>query len=168
MPHKGQPEFVVVATTRPDGGVMYSEFNTDIWIVDESGEFVKKHVADPTPENIEAFLVKSGFAGWPWRFSSRDEFPADRAYRGAWYDTGTSIDHDMAKARVIHMAKVRRARDKRLEDTDKEVAKLDGGPVPNELKALRQKLRDIPQTLDLEKCVTVEELKQAWPEELDD
>jgi hypothetical protein len=72
----------------------------------------------------------------------------------------------MPKAREIHMARIRKARDAKLEETDKQVAALDGGPIPAPLRAQRQRLRDIPQTLNLSTAKTPDELKAMWPPEL--
>lgn len=90
----------------------------------------------------------------------------NRAYRAAWKLNGSRVEVDMPKAREIHMGYVRNARNRKLEETDKLVAALDGGPVPAELKAQRQKLRDLPQTLDLSQATTPDELKALWPEDL--
>lgn len=90
----------------------------------------------------------------------------NRAYRAAWKLTGSAVDVDMVKARVIHMNYIRAARDKKLEETDKQLAALDGGPVPGPLKTQRQKLRDLPQTVDLSTATTVAALKAIWPVEL--
>ena len=162
MAHKGQPEYVRIAISRPDGGVSIMQFIT----------FVRRHADDPgqvrdaTPENIEAEIKKSGTPCTRWHIIDDADIPADRAFRAAWTDAGGKIDHDMEKARAIHMGRIRTARNAKLDETDKLVARLDGAPVPEELKALRQKLRDIPQTLDLAKAATVEDLKAAWPDEL--
>ncbi len=42
----------------------------------------------------------------------------DRAFRDAWRDAGGVIDHDMDKARLIHMSRIRKARDSRLAALD--------------------------------------------------
>jgi hypothetical protein len=90
----------------------------------------------------------------------------DRSFRNAWKWEGGKVDVDMPKARDIHMARLRTARDKKLEETDKLIAALDNGPVPAELRTKRQKLRDLPQTTDLSTATTPDELKAIWPDEL--
>ncbi len=90
----------------------------------------------------------------------------NRAYRAAWKMTGNAVDVDMVKARVIHMNYIRAARDKKLDETDKQLAALDGGAVPPALRAQRQRLRDLPQVTDLSQATTVAALKAIWPPEL--
>lgn len=118
----------------------------------------------PAPEWVEAHLAKSGFGGSSWRFVERSQIPEDRTYRDAWTDNGSFIEHDMEKARTIHMARIRLARNAKLAETDVLVTRtLEAGQDTKELAAERQSLRDIPQAIDLSKYETVEQLKAVWP-----
>jgi hypothetical protein len=86
---------------------------------------------------------------------------------GAWeMDTNGRPKVNMAKARVIHMDRIR-------QDRNTELAKLDV-PFMQALEAadtaeqqriasLKQEMRDIPQTFDLSRFLTATTLKAAWP-----
>lgn len=75
---------------------------------------------------------------------------------------------DKVRADVIHMDRIRDARNVQLDLIDKEIAKAEdaGTGNPGLLRQARQTLRDIPQTFDLSNHTTPEELKAAWPTEL--
>lgn len=160
--HKGKPEVVFVAISNPDGSLAIMQFVT---LLKRNEEDLGIEI-EPTPENIEAEIIKSGIQFISWRIINPSEIPQDRTFRNAWIDGAGKIEHDMDTARDIHMARIRIARNAKLVETDKSVAALDGSSLPAELKAFRQKLRDIPQTLDLTKASTIEELKALWPAEL--
>lgn len=90
-------------------------------------------------------------------------------FRDAWEDTGTTIQINMDKARVIHMNRIRKARDAELENLD--VSYMSALEIfdTNEqarIVALKQVLRDIPQIFDLNSYTEPAELKAAWPTEL--
>lgn len=85
------------------------------------------------------------------------EIPTDRTFRNAWT---MDLTVDMDKAREIHMDRIRVVRDEELKRLDIETLK--GVDVQKE----KQALRDIPQTFDLDKAETPDELKALWPKEL--
>jgi hypothetical protein len=75
---------------------------------------------------------------------------------------------NMAKARTIHMDKIRAVRNKQLTDLDVSFMRAVETGDASELARIageKQVLRDIPQTLDLT-TNTPEELKAIWPIEL--
>ena len=82
-----------------------------------------------------------------------------------WKDSGARVN--MAKARGIHMDRIREMRDKELAKKDIEYMKAleanDGSAAT--VAAKKQELRDIPQTFDLT-TDTAEELKNKWPDGL--
>ena len=96
--------------------------------------------------------------------------PRGKLFRRAWECAdGNKVTVNMPRARDIHMAAIRAAR-------DLEIAKLD---VPylksleardtveqDRIAALKQALRDIPQTFDLSSARTPDTLKSRWPEAL--
>lgn len=97
------------------------------------------------------------------------DIPTDMTFRRAWEDSGTGIKISMAKARLIHMDNIRKARKPRLEALDIEVNKArDAGndTLARELSTQRQALRDIPQTFSLSGAKTPAQLKALWPAEL--
>ena len=86
-------------------------------------------------------------------------FPNDKYFRDAWTIKNKQIDVDMPKARIIHMDRIRKDRDKKLKELD--IDTLRGKDVQSH----KQYLRDIPQTLDLTQANTPEELKSTLPKE---
>ena len=147
------------ALTMPDGTVqiMYLVDGADLQ------EAIDKHCA----------INKKGIPINPRPVSVRQvthaDIPQDRTFRNAWRDTGTTIKHDMDHAREIHMARVRRVRDRTIEKLDvpfmQAIEKGDAGKCAA-ISVEKQSLRDIPATLDLTKAVTPEALAVLWPEGL--
>lgn len=95
--------------------------------------------------------------------------PTDRAFRAAWVcGAPGAVAVDLGAARDIHLARIRKARDRALVATDGEAMRaLDTGEGSEGLHARRQSLRDIPQALDLTVASTPGELKAIWPSEIE-
>ena len=75
---------------------------------------------------------------------------------------------NMAKARGIHMDRIRQVRNKELANLDIPFMKAledEDMDVQATIKAKKQELRNIPQTFDLT-TDTPEQLKELWPEGL--
>ena len=93
----------------------------------------------------------------------------DRYFRDACEDTGKKVVVNMGKARAIKLAKIRASRNAELTklDVDSLVA-IEAGNSSEQARVsgLKQTLRDIPATFDLDKLGTPETLKGAWPTEL--
>lgn len=95
----------------------------------------------------------------------------NRCYRAAWKLDGDTVAVDLDKAKTIHVSLVRAARDAKLKALDEQWMASTRQKKHAEAEAIdtqAQVLRDIPQSLDLSKCETVEQLKAAWPEALRD
>ena len=92
--------------------------------------------------------------------------PTDRYFRNAWVCNGSTMVVDMAQARDIHMAHIRVARDAKLQASDVAMVRAMEQGNSAELSTLsleRQRLRDIPQSLDLMLASTPEDLKAIDP-----
>ncbi len=88
--------------------------------------------------------------------------PTDRTYRGAWRDDGAAIVHDMPKAREIHLRNLRAKRAAKLEQLDRDWMRATGQGKKQEADKLeqeRQKLRDLPASIGVDRANTVDELK---------
>lgn len=93
-----------------------------------------------------------------------------RYFRSAWTDTGASIDVDIAKSRVIELSRIREQRDKELIKQDGLLMKaVESKDVPESARitTLKQTLRDLPDTVNLDQYATPDDLKAAWPKELE-
>lgn len=92
-----------------------------------------------------------------------------RTYRESWELTGGAVQHNMVKASAEKMAEIRAERNARLAATDGPfMAAQEKGDVAEtaRLKVLRQRLRDVPQTVVLPPAADAEALKAfdpVWP-----
>lgn len=119
------------------------------------GEWIKFIVMKDIPDGVDYEIV------------DRNTIFKDRTFRNAWVKNRRTVEVDMPKARDIHMGRIREARDKELDDSDRELAReLEQGPASKALKDKRKFLRDIPQNLDLDLVDTPEALKKVWPVDL--
>jgi hypothetical protein len=105
------------------------------------------------------------------------DLPGDHAcgraceFRDAWEWGGGLVATNMEKARVIHMNRIKRARDVELVKLDTPYMKaLEANDLLEQqrIAGLKQTLRDIPQSFDLTVYTTPETLKGAWPTTLPD
>ena len=95
-----------------------------------------------------------------------DVIPTDRTFRDAWADTTPEliIDIDMAKARDIHLERIRIKRNAELSKLDIQATKAqDVGDADalTQIRVRKQELRDLPATLapTLASAATVDALK---------
>lgn len=132
-------------------------------------------IITPTKEilrklTIEHVAKKDVPAGLPWRIVQDHHIPQDREFRDAWtddYPTHT-IDVHLPKAKEIFMSRVRVKRNEafiKLGFPHKLHPELENNLTSATKKEL-QKLRDIPQNINLTDVLTVQELKEKWPEGL--
>jgi len=93
--------------------------------------------------------------------------PGNRAFRNCWRDDGLGkVQVDMPLARQLRLEEIRAKRDVLLAQTDTlllRAVEAQDAPRQQALKALRQTLRDVPQSFPLDKFTTPEALAQAEP-----
>lgn len=97
------------------------------------------------------------------------DVPADRTFRNAWDATGSNVDVDMPKARVIHMDRIRGRRNEILVESDADLVRaMEGNDTAeeNRIKAKRQALRDLPANTNLNNAPNPTALDAIWPNEL--
>lgn len=134
-----------IAYTRPDGGVSV--------VIPAPGADPEK-VRDAVPPDATDV-------------TDLDTLPS-RTYRNAWRLTGGKVAHDMPAARELKMAELREARNAKLAETDGLYLRAQEQDNPAEvarLKGLRQRLRDLPATVNLN-MTDVEALAAFVPEDL--
>ena len=77
-----------------------------------------------------------------------------------------SVIINMVKARVIHLERIRRHRDNALQALDVEffiaLERKDTERITT-VESEKQRLRDIPQNVQLEQYITPESLDEFWP-----
>jgi len=167
--------------TRADGGVS---------IVVPSPEFIARYESEPEalaavkagsvpvtisnpppgiPDQLpraEALRLGLAFVETPSEIVDEVSLPTNREFRDAWRKNANAVDVDMPAARSIHMRRIRTVRDSALLAADTEQARVTDIGTPSEIAALkveRQKLRDMPATVDLEAAATPEALSKIWP-----
>ena len=99
-----------------------------------------------------------------------EAIPLDRTFRDAWADTTPelTIDIDMAKARNIHLERIRLKRNAELSKLDIQATKAqDIGDAETlaQIRLRKQELRDLPSTLasTIASAVSVDALKAIQP-----
>ena len=120
---------------------------------------------------IEAIRAKDQPAGVTTFVRDDTDIPADRTFRAAWEAPSGTVGVNMPKARVIHMGRIRVARNAELVALDVTYLKAtEAGDTAAQTAIATQKqtLRDIPATYDLSGRSTPESLKAAIPTELAD
>lgn len=97
------------------------------------------------------------------------DLPQDRTYRNAWTHDGDKFDHDMARARQLHLDRVRKYRALELDRLDRAWMKANGqgdAKAAKDIETQRQTLRDAPAMLPVEQAATIDQLKALWPDNL--
>ena len=99
-----------------------------------------------------------------------DVIPTDRTFRDAWADTTPelTIDVDMAKARDIHLERIRIKRNAELSKLDIQATKaqdIGDAETLTQIRTRKQELRDLPATLapTLASAASVDALKAIQP-----
>jgi hypothetical protein len=174
------PDVVTVAVSRIDGGVTIMRViktsyrkPTEEEIAGGITDRVVRREVEVTPEYIERQIqrhVEGGnwigdFAPTTWRIVPNDYLDETNLpdYRNAWIDTGKGKpDHDMAKARNIHRARLRKLRGNYLDALDAEYMRADEANDAQAKKAVaakKKKFRDVTEHPAIEAAQTPEELK---------
>lgn len=123
-------------------------------------------------EEVLNYIISNAVpVGAEYRVTDMENLPSDRTFRNAWTDNNPTdtVDIDMNKARQIQMDVLRIARSTKLAALDVLYLKADeadNAADKSQIKALKQQLRDMPQTFDLSVYTTPEELKTAQPDYL--
>jgi hypothetical protein len=110
----------------------------------------------------------SGHAPITSRVIDAGDLP-DRTFRDAWSDDGSTLAEDMPRARLIHMDRIRVARNTELAAKDITFMRaVESGDTAAQatIATEKQVLRDLPATFNLSGKNTSSTLHAAWPTEL--
>jgi hypothetical protein len=161
------PKVQFIALSFADGSVGIMQFVVQQYH-QRSGAVMWEQL--PTKAAVDAEVARSSFDHpvKAWRFIEPSEVPPDRTFRNAWRDSGKAIVHDMDKAREHVLKTVRKHRGPKLDALDRDWMRAFGKGDKAEtarIEAQRQKLRDLPQSLDkpLKAASSVDELKALLP-----
>lgn len=149
------------AITRSDGGVSIMAAKDDKDIADEIAKWESSSANTDDPLTAVSHRQLAGKGDWP------DDL--DRDFRAAWTDNGSTVAVDLLKARGIHMARIRAARDEALKVKDIEFMRaVEGGDAAAQTRIAgeKQALRDLPASTDLTAAKTPADLRAIWPVEL--
>ena len=163
---------VLIAMTMPDDSVQIMNFAVVARgdVLPSGAQWLKEPgwwLRDPLPATIEEEISKvfpTGDRPVRWRRIEPAEIKEqDRVFRGAWKDTGSSIEPDLVVARILKADMIRKERKAALAELDNEWMRAVGQKDKAEedrIEAERQKWRDAPADPRIEAAQTVEELKQ--------
>jgi len=104
----------------------------------------------PGADKMDAIKkFQAAHAGFYEEYFEEDiEVPEDRTFRDAWKLQGSKIIVDGVKAMDIHLNRVRKLRNKKLEELDKEQLRYLSNPEKlKEVEDKKQMLRDLPQNI---------------------
>ena len=142
------------------------------WLNDGSGQWMRPPTEANIMEEFSRAFPKLDQLGVPipqpvsWKIVDVTDIPTDRTFRGAWVHDGEKFDHDMDKARQIHLTRIRHDRTEYLGKLDRDWNRAHGQGKTAEAQQIedeRQRMRDVPTTIPLDQATTVEELKGMWP-----
>jgi len=162
---------VLIAMTMPDGSVQIMNFAVVARgdVLPSGAQWLKEPgwwLRDPLPATIEEEISKVFPAGdrpVRWRRIEPGEIKEqDRVFRGAWRDTGSSVEPDLVVARVLKADMIRKERKAALEELDGQWMRATGQGKKVEADAIeaeRQKWRDAPIDPRIDVAQSVEELK---------
>ena len=142
----------VIAYKDPETGALV--------VVHPTPEYVALCLADEENHSLMKLAEQVIPKGVPFVIMDADAVPEDRYFRNAWDLDDTEITVNLEKAREIQMDNIRRARDEKIKELDLETLK------GNDVQKEKQRLRDLPQTIDLSAAKTLDELKSIWPDGL--
>ncbi len=128
-----------------------------------------------TENEAHVLAIKESMCETDKRFRMCDvnDIDIDPLYRKA-YDyshTGKPCKLNIAKAREVHMTRIRKARDKKLPKLDidyQRAMESKNEKKMEELAKVKQALRDLPDTFSLSRARTLDALKALIPDELKD
>ena len=164
------PDVVHIAITLADDTLAVMAFITREYAADGSVTWSRQ----ATKEAVDAEVALCSFTAdkMPvkgWRPTDPRDVPADRTYRDALRDTGTTIEHDMEHVKRLALDHVRQERAPLFAELDALWMRANGqgdAKAMAEIEAKRQTLRDAPQTMTkaLEAVKTVDDVKAARPD----
>jgi hypothetical protein len=150
---------VSIAIAREDGGVSIMRIHrADGISPDAVAEEVEKWQSTSEVKATGSWIMAEG------------DMPSGRRFRDAWVHAGGGKCRiDLARARALHMSRIRAARDHALAALDIpfiRAVEASDAERRSVIAATKQRLRDLPETLDLAAAETADQLDAIWPDDL--
>jgi hypothetical protein len=144
--------------TRPDGGVSI--------VIPAPKESIEKVLGPLTDAEYDAHVRERSIPADALNVSDilDNDMPQDREFRNAWEQSGITITHNLTKAKDIQLGRIRKAREPKLLELDKQfMIALEQGLDTSIIVNEKQTLRDITEPLKALAPVTIDDIKAAWP-----
>ena len=114
--------------------------------------------------SAEEIIAKDVPSGGKYRVVNDLDLPEDDVFRSAWT---IDLTVDMDKAREIWMQNIRDARDEKLNDLDlvwMRAMEMGEVEIAKSIALEKQRLRDLPTTINLNQFKKPDDLKGCWPD----
>ena len=145
--------------TKQDGGVCVGHAAPK--------EHLEKVLGPLTDEQYEAHVISRSIPVNTQYVRVNEQDLPDREFRNAWKLENNVINHDLEKAREIQLTRIRQAREPKFVELDKEfMLALEKGHDTSVITSAKQELRDITEPLKNAVLVSIEDVKNAFPESL--
>lgn len=128
-----------IVYSRPDGGVSVVSVPFD------------------TDEAIETARARLPADAIDPRIVDESAVPADRTFRNAWKQAGTTIEHDMPKARDLQEQRIKDAQRLKIRDI------LEREALGDNVASEKASLRAVNPRALVDAAQTPDELKAVWP-----
>lgn len=103
----------------------------------------------------------------PMYVEDEDLKDLDMKFRDAWKQVSNKIDYDLEKAREIQLKKIRKARDPKLKELDKQfMIAVEKKQSLLELTNAKKRLRDATEPLKNAELKSLDDVKNLWPVEI--
>lgn len=162
------PDTVLVSIVCADDSVIILSFVTA-----EYRNGVQVWTREPTPEHIDAEIAKASaifdvekLPIRSWRIVQASDIPADRTFRNALRDNGTTFSFDLAQSRAMYRDRLREVRASKLAELDVAYQRADeakDAKAKAKIAGQKQALRDLPQDPKIDKVKTTSALIALWP-----
>ena len=158
----------IIAWERADGGISYEmpSYGDDTRPTGDTDDALIERCKAKTGPRLEATYGGPATS----HLIRSEDLLTDDTFRDAWEWRSDAVNVNMSRARVIHLATIREARDLELGKEDINMLRaIEAGDTSAQstVATRKQTLRDIPATFDITTDVdTPEQLKAKWPSEL--
>tara|TARA_R110000737_G_scaffold153360_1_gene182580 strand:- start:55 stop:564 length:510 start_codon:yes stop_codon:yes gene_type:complete len=131
--------------------------------------YMERHPTAGVDPNVPMLVLPPIGNHWVINDADLPEVLGDDSFFGAWECTDGLVTINMAKARGVHMDRIRVVRNEELAAKDvtfMRAVEAGDAAAQSTIGTEKQTLRDLPTTFDLTTAGTPELLKGLWPSEL--